>query len=153
MTHRVWEPARRAHSSHKQRLEQKDSGYTLGPHFVLALVHASSPFLQCHGHVCRFLTGLACAASFNPFLFPCEAVHCMLVMLCSSHGPHVALQTCKPKSCHFALPYVSYSLPHAPFLHCPSSVLDHGVHLHRVMHFFTSTMCCGTHQLSSLVNC
>ena len=105
------------------------------------------PSIQCHGHVCRFLTGLACAASFNPFLFTCEAVHCMLVMLCSSHGPHVALQTCKP------LPYVSYSLPHAPFLHCPSSVLDHGVHLHRVMHFFTSTMCCGTHQLSSLVNC
>jgi hypothetical protein len=52
----------------------------------------------------------------SPFLFPFEAVHCMLVVLCSSHRPSVALQTWKPKSCHSPLPYVSYSLHQDPFL-------------------------------------
>ena len=82
----VEEPARRAHSSHKQRLERKASEYTLGPHFVLALVRAPFPSLQCH--VCRFLTGAQARSALLrlvPFLFPFETVHRMLVVHCLSH--------------------------------------------------------------------
>jgi hypothetical protein len=38
----VEEPARRAHSFHKQRLERMTLEYSFGPHFALALLHTPS---------------------------------------------------------------------------------------------------------------
>ena len=72
---------------------------------------------------CPFLTGAQARPALlrpAPFLFPFEAVHCMRLM----HWP---------KSCHSPLPYVSCSLPQAPFP--PLRFISvHGVHLHHVHH-------------------
>ena len=44
--------------------------YTLGPHFVVALLHPPSTTLQCHMSFSDRCTGSACAASSKPHSFP-----------------------------------------------------------------------------------